>query len=602
MSEKLRIVSSPEKPRRLTRKSALPLAFDGKHLKKLLDHYCTAEQLDSWVQSSPVVDILKQWVKSTLQCAEHADIYRELLLPAETDETWSDFKEDCVHLAFTRIRGEHPGEPEPDAVTQAWSEAIVQLVRDSWKDTASGPLNGGQQPGYFDGWPCERACDLLQTVYEELRKTPTNGYFANLLGAFTGQCHLASQPKPDTTAPKQACETCRFNHIACDRAEPICGQCKHSKILCTRPTNYVSDHTGDTTDEEPLRRVLPRLMPKPFPIEAAAEPPLFEIQLEEPNLPACKTCRLKYRGCDRVRPVCGECALRGVFCIWDRDVGSRASREVKAGTDYTTLEERAIDENNYIAKFPPQSGSKRASGANESDVPAKRSRLSLNDTPAPTTLQLPGSIRNTPGVTEEILYQAPIAPMLAPLPPVLSIQAIQPSTLGKVHSDRLAQIGKPPSSPLAPLPKPLMDNTRPENNSKRKKKGGGNANLVELGTSRTVKVEYEEVSNGFAQQQPRIAPALFLAQISNPLQGAQSIQRPQTKRAADLPPAMNRPDGVPTCPKSSQSSPRPSSEEARLLSSLQYCKTLFEDVLAGRNPLSAAKMGVTAIQHALGKD
>ncbi|RDI79558.1 hypothetical protein Vi05172_g10427 [Venturia inaequalis] len=35
--------------------------------------------------------------------------------------------------------------------------------------------------------------------------------------------------------------------------------------------------------------------------------------------PACRTCRLRHRACDRVRPGCGECSKREVGCVWDRD-------------------------------------------------------------------------------------------------------------------------------------------------------------------------------------------------------------------------------------------------------------------------------------------
>lgn len=36
-------------------------------------------------------------------------------------------------------------------------------------------------------------------------------------------------------------------------------------------------------------------------------------------LPACRTCRIRHRACDRVRPSCGECSKREVGCVWDKD-------------------------------------------------------------------------------------------------------------------------------------------------------------------------------------------------------------------------------------------------------------------------------------------
>lgn len=613
----------------------MPLAFDGKHLKKLIDHHCTAERLDSWVQSSTVVHILKDWVKVTLQCREHEDVYRALLLPEESDKKWSDFEKDCVHLTCTRIKGEDSGEPASNDVTEAWSQAIEQLVRDSWKDAVCGPLNGGQKPGYFNDWSCERACYLLRTIYEDLRKEPDNGCFANLLGAFTGQRYLLLPPEaqPSDTAPKPACETCRFNHVAYDRAQPVRGQCKHPKVLCTKTSDVVPDSAGDTTDGEPLLKATPKLLlplplPLPKPMQKPMQKPMPEpildlfsglgphnpvttLQSYEPNTLACKTCRLKHQSCDRVGPICSECSSRGVECIWDRpDITETIKPAGKPETDIVLLDGE-IDENRKVTKFPavntpPQQPSPKRASSGKSDAPTAK-RPHLMDAPAPfgcfersgVRPQSP-NLESQGGKAGTTVQRASIAPMMGPL----NMSSIP--SFGMVHSDRLARIEQP-SSP-APLATHPADNIRPRKRMKNKKNkqqqqhGITGSNRVEVSTTRAIKIESDEVLNVSGPSHPRSVSGPFLAQLSNGLQGGQLTTRPQTNCAGDLFPADRpNPNTTPAASRTSPSDGRPN-EEARLSSSLQYCKTLFEDILAGRNSVNAAKMGVTAIQHALGKD
>ncbi|KAE9983705.1 hypothetical protein BLS_003852 [Venturia inaequalis] len=646
LGERFRVTSLPHQSRRVTRKSAMPLAFDDKHLKKLLDHYCTAEKLGSWVQSAPVIAALKYWVKSTLQCHEHDDTYRSLLIPAESEEKWSDFEEDCVHVVFTRIKGEDLGEPAPDPPTSAWAYAIEQLVRESWRDATSGPLNGGQHPGQskLSRWPCERACELLRTVYESLRSEPSSGYFANLLGSFTGERHLPLpvQSRPQST-PKLACETCRFNHIACDRAEPVCGQCKHLKVLCTKAGEVPSDDTrGGNEDSsypfdplfdespprsEPLMELVSRLAPSTttpqsefsfYPRDestTATRPRLLDFasfsttsgRAPLPNTPACRTCRGKHRGCDRVRPSCGECALRSVDCVWDRDgpgankplareslktYMSPASKKLTKppGVHGNVLEEGEIDETIDIDKFPQHSaGSKRAlGGANVgADLPPmKRPRLSRN------TLMDALLSSDPRAIDTQAVNRAPTAHMMAPLT-TPAVPNMPPSTFGKVHLDRLAQIGPPSPEQPAPTYEPEVT--------------GSNSIVVSATRTSSVKAEFKEISDGFANPQPRTIPLQFPrpqipTQPTPPFlvavqPGVKS--RKKQRMPPNRPNRPNRPNATAPVAVRAPADLTHSSEEARLSSALQYCKTLFEDIMAGRNVPNAAQMGVTAIQHAL---
>lgn len=617
MGERFRVSSSHQQSRRITRKSAMPLPFDDKHLKKLLDHFCTAERLSSWVQSAPVVQVLKDWVQNTLQCPEHDDTYRSLLLPAESEEKWSDFKEDCVHIAFTRIKGEDLGEPGPDLPTLAWAYAIEQMVRDSWRDVPSGPLNGGQKPGQFklSGWPCERACDLLHTVYEDLRGEPISGYFANLLGAFTGQrhLHLPAQSRSRST-PKPACETCRFNHTACDRAEPVCGQCKHLKALCTKAGPATSDTTTGDDDElvsypfdplfddspprsEPLLELVSRLEPATatgLRSESRFVEPVFSkmsFSTTLPNSPACRTCRLKHRGCDRVRPTCGECSLHFVDCVWDRDGAGAGTGAGKAlavplrAMEFSkrlpnivsdALEEGEIDENIDRVRSPQSSGLKRrALGGGGISPVAKRPRPSGSTLMKALLSSVPKAIATQPA------HRAPIAPMMAPL----ILPTIPPSTFGKVHSDRLAQIGEPsPEKPAPPV-----------------RAAGTGSNRVEVSAVRasSVKAETVEMPNGLAQARTKPVPSQLHTPFSGAAHTGVRLSKKQRKKLANGPrPPPNQPNVASGAIRTSI----PSFEEIRLSNTLQYCKTLFDDILAGRNATSAAEMGATTIQHALGKN
>lgn len=635
--ERFRVTtSSTHQSRRITRKSAMPLAFDDKHLKKLLDHYCTAEQLGLWVESAPVVAILKYWVKSTLQCHEHDDTYRSLLLPAESEEKWSDFEEDCVHVAFTRIKREDLGLPAPDPPTSAWAYAIEQLVRESWRDDISGPLNGGQKPAQFkmSGWPCERACDLLHTVYESLRSEPNSGYFANLLGAFTGQRHLPLpvQFRPQL-APKSACETCRFNHIACDRTEPMCGQCKHRSVLCIKASGVSSDNiNGDDEapsypfdplfDEspprsEPLMELVARLAPStPTPqsnfsfyprVEpaAATRPRLLDFTSVEPALatrgeltplpstPACRTCRNKHRGCDRARPSCGECSSRSVDCVWNKAM-KKPSKE-PSGASSTVLEEGEIDETIDVDESPPQSSVTKR-GINSADQPSsKRPRLSGSTLMEALLSSVPRAIET------KAINRAPTAPMMAPMP----ILTKHPNALGKVHSDRLAQIGKssPPKSTT-------MDQQNVDIILFQPEVSGSNSIKVSATRASSVKAETKEVPNGFAKPQTRTAAPQFPAHSTTPFSGPvqhgvrlSKKQRKQLVGGSFLPRNQrNRPNLTTPAVVPASSGLTRSSEEARLSSALQYCKTLFDDIIAGRDVPNAAQMGVTAIQYALGNN
>ncbi|QDS77546.1 hypothetical protein FKW77_001093 [Venturia effusa] len=638
MGERFRVTSSCHQSRRVTRQSAMPLRFDDKHLKKLLDHYCTAERLSSWVQSASVIALLKYWVKSTLQCPEHNDIYRSLLLPAESEEKWSDFKEDCVHVAYTRIKGEDVGEPAPDPPTSAWAYAIEQLVRDSWKDVASGPLNGGQKPGQsrLNPWPCERACDLLHTVFEDLRREPSSGYFANTLGVFTGQRHF---PVPEQlrfqSTPKPACETCHFNHIACDRAEPVCGQCKLSNVLCTKTSKGFETSTDDDGDpshhdfdylfeespprSEPLLELVSRLEPpmavRPRSEHSSVQPSLSKTTAPTPLLttPACRTCRLKHRGCDRARPSCGECSLRSVDCVWDRD---GAKRNVSAeslrpstnstkppGNDTYALEEGEIEEDISVDKpqAPQSSGFKRALEGGSALLPPTKRHLAGRNTlysagrntlyPDGSNILYSAGINTladgfrprVPGaIATQPVSRAPIAPMIAaPTTP-----AMRPSSLGKVHSDRVAQIGQAsPEQPAAPVPPARTG-----------------SNSVQLSSARVdpigIKAEtnLRLMSDHFTQTQTRSVPPQLSTPVPSAVQMGVKLSKKQRKQLAN---GSNRPNATLA---STVRTPVPSFEQIRLSNTLQYCKTLFDDILAGRNASKAAQMGVTAIQHALGNN
>ncbi|TID17981.1 hypothetical protein E6O75_ATG10626 [Venturia nashicola] len=637
LGERFRVASLPHQSRRVTRMSAMPLAFDDKHLKKLLDHYCTAEKLGSWVQSAPVIAILKYWVQSTLQCFEHTDTYCSLLLPAESEEKWSDFKEDCVHVALTRIRRDHLGEPAPDPPTSAWAFAIEQLVRDSWRDD-SGPLNAVQKPGHLlGGWACERACDLLHTVYESLRSEPNSGYFANLLGSFTGARHLPlpAQSRPQST-PKPACKTCQFNHIACDRSEPVCGQCKLLKVPCNKASEFTGDATtGDDKatsypfdplfDEspphsEPLMELVSRLGPSPIPSfqselsffpraepTAATRPRVLDLPFTEPsfpttggpsplpNTPACRACRVRHKGCDRGRPSCGECSLRSVDCVWDREGTKKPMPSIGStqlsGTNVIALEEGEIDGNVDDDK---SAGSKRARGT---DVPSlKRLRVSGDSLMEALLSSVPRAIGT------QAVNRAPTARMIVPS----AMPAMPLSTFANIHSDRLARIGSHSPEQSSPTYEPEVT--------------GSNSIQVSATRTSSVKVETKEAHNGFAKPQTRTVPSQFPAPhlpaqtppFSAALQPVVKLTKRQRRQLAGgsfLPPNQrNRPNATAPAVLHAPAAVRApaaftqKSEEARLSSALQYCQTLFEDIMTGRNVPNAAQMGVTAIQHALGNN
>jgi hypothetical protein len=319
------------------------------------------------------------------------------------------------------------------------------------------------------------------------------------------------------------------------------------------------------------------------------------------------------------------------------DGGKRATKEMispveKPGSDIAAIQSEQVVYERDVAEFPAvntpgtdvttlqsEQDLKRASDEHDGTPTAKRPCLSIVEAPAsignersPPRPQLPDFVNNyvAAGTTEEL---APIAPMMPPYDLMPSMQLSRP--FGMVHSDRIAQIGQPSASPppSPPVRHPLhgkpphpTGNLKPGKRAKNKRKQPNitGSNTLEVRMSRAINVETDDLLNGFGQSQSRPIPGPFMAQLSSTLQGQQSTVRPQTNQTGDLFPS--RSNAATAAPHARLSDARPvdarPNEEARLSSSLQYCKTLFEDILEGRNPVNAAKMGVTAIQHALGKD
>jgi hypothetical protein len=634
LAEKFRISDSSSQPRRTTRQTALPLAFDGKHLKKLLDHNCTAEQLNYWVQSSPVVRILKDWVQTTLQDRHHDGKYRALLLPAESEGKWGEFEEDCVELAVARIKGEENSEPAQDGAAKGCSQAIERLVSESWTDDVSGPLNNGIRLGFLDKWSYERAFDLLHSVYEDLRNEPNNGYFANLLGGFTGERYIPVPPGLKSDAErKPACDACRSNHIACDRGEPVCGQCKHLKVLCNKTGDIVGNITGGTSNQESLSSPLRMLPSKLFP---------QSLQSYNTDTPVCRTCRVRHRACDRNRPMCGECSKRGVDCIWPDLVVN--SSDLAGGTQDTaeTINRTDKPETNLVAGRPrrrviesesteslamksPWLDTKHASC--KSDAPAvKRPRLSVqnarskikNSTPKPELPILDNY--GEAGRAEEKVFQAPTAQMMA--------EMMVRRKFGIAQSDRLAGMGQP----SYPVPHPTPNNQLHQADSapgqklrnEGKQQAVTGSDILDYSASRTPKAD-SHASSGHrqspshpvpswfpaypfksrearqltAQSPSHSIPSWFPAQPSETLEAQQLTTPSKPKRKGDT--SLVKPNTATVAAGVKPNHPPPN-EVARLSTSLQYCQTLFEEILAGRNAPNAANMGITAIRYALSKD